>query len=46
MAEARRLVAEDEQQRMQACAAEVEQVLAKYGMRLDVTPAQITLVPS
>lgn len=46
LAEARRLVAEDEQQRMQACAAEVEQVLAKYGMRLDVTPAQITLVPS
>ena len=43
--DARRLIAEHEQQRMQACAAEIEQVLARYGMRLDVTPAHISLVP-
>lgn len=44
--EARRLIAEHEQQRMQACAAEIEQVLAKYGMRLDVAQPQIAIVPN
>jgi hypothetical protein len=43
LAEARRLLAEDEQQRMQACAAEIETVLDKYGLRLIVTPARATL---
>lgn len=43
LAEARRLLAEDEGARMQACAAEIEQVLAKHGCRLEVTPARIVL---
>ena len=42
---ARALLAEEEKARMEACAAEIHQVLAKYGMRLEVTPAQIALVP-
>ncbi|GAA2929947.1 hypothetical protein [Streptomyces enissocaesilis] len=46
VAEARRLIALDEQARMQACAAEIEQVLARHGMRLDVTPAQISIAPA
>ncbi|MFI2367317.1 hypothetical protein [Streptomyces sp. NPDC018833] len=46
LAEAYRLIAEREQERMQACADEIEQVLAKHGMRLDVTPAQISIVPA
>lgn len=46
LADARALLAADEQARMQACAAELEQVLAKHGMRLEVTPAQINIVPS
>lgn len=43
--EARRLLAEDAQQRMLACAAEIEQVLARHGMRLEVTTPQISIVP-
>lgn len=31
---------------MEACAAEVETVLAKYGMRLDVTRPQISIIPN
>lgn len=46
IAEARRVVAEDEQARMHACAEEISQVLAKHGMQLSVTPAQITIVPA
>ena len=46
LAQARSLLAAEEQQRMQQCAGEIEQVLARYGMRLDVTPAQITIVPA
>lgn len=46
VAEARRVVAQDEQARMQACAEEIQAVLAKHGMRLDVTPAQISIVPA
>lgn len=42
---ARALIEQEQQARMEACAAEVQQVLAKYGMRLDVAPAQISLVP-
>ncbi|MEU2924206.1 hypothetical protein ABZ636_03965 [Streptomyces sp. NPDC007251] len=45
LAEARALIAKDSQERMQACAAEIEEVLARHGMRLDVTPAQIAIVP-
>lgn len=46
VAEAQRVIAEFEQSQMQACAREIEAVLTKYGMRLEVSPAQITLVPS
>ncbi|NWF25253.1 hypothetical protein HW130_03070 [Streptomyces sp. PKU-EA00015] len=45
LAEARRLLIEDEQARMQACAAEIEKVLAKHGMRLEVPTPQISIVP-
>jgi hypothetical protein len=43
--EARRIVAEDEQRKTEACRAEIEQVLAKYGRKLVVTQPQITIVP-
>jgi hypothetical protein len=46
LAEARRLLAEEAEARMRACAAEIEQVLAKYGCRLDVTQPQISIVPN
>ena len=46
LAEARRVVAADEQARMQACAEEIQAVLAKHGMRLDVSQPQITSVPN
>lgn len=46
VADARRLIADHEQARMQACAQEIEAVLARHGMRLDVTPAQISIVPA
>lgn len=46
LADARRVLAEHEQARVQACASEIEAVLAKYGMSLDVTQPQITLVPT
>ncbi|MFK0151213.1 hypothetical protein ACIQVK_03910 [Streptomyces sp. NPDC090493] len=46
VAEARRLVAEDQAARMRACAEEIQAVLAKYGMQLDVTPPQISIVPT
>jgi hypothetical protein len=45
LAEARRLLAEHEQARMQACLTELTAVLDKYGMDLTVTPARATLVP-
>lgn len=45
VAEARRVLAEDEEARMQACAAKIQEVLVEYGMSLEVTPSQITLVP-
>ena len=43
---ARALLAEEEKARMQACAAEIQEVLAKYGMTLEVPPPQIALVPA
>ena len=44
--EARRTIAEHEQQQTEACLAEIEQVLAKYGRKLVVTQPQITIVPA
>lgn len=42
---ARRLVAEQERQQDEACRAEIEAVLAKYGRKLVVTQPQISIVP-
>lgn len=46
VAEAKALLAQYEQSQAQDCAAELEAVLTRYGMRLEVSPAQITLVPA
>lgn len=46
VAAAQRVIAEFEQAQAQACATELEAVLTRYGMRLEVSPAQITLVPA
>ena len=43
--EARSLLAEHERQQDEACRAELEAVLAKYGRKLVVTQPQITIVP-
>ena len=46
---ARRLLAsqdEQEQARLTACAEEIQEVLARHGMRLEVSPGQINLVAS
>jgi hypothetical protein len=43
--EARSLLAEHERQQDEACRAEIEQVLAKYGRKLQITQPQITIVP-
>lgn len=43
--EARRTIAEHERQQDEACRAEIEQVLAKYGRRLQISQPQITIVP-
>lgn len=45
LADARRLIEEDQQQRMQACLADIEAALDKHGMRLDLHPARAVLVP-
>ncbi|MFC1410416.1 hypothetical protein ACEZCY_14235 [Streptacidiphilus sp. N1-12] len=45
VAAAQAVIAAYEQERVQACAQDIEAVLAKYGMRLEVLPAQITLAP-
>jgi hypothetical protein len=45
LAEARRQIAEHEQQQTEACLAEVEAVLAKYGRKLVITQPQITIAP-
>jgi hypothetical protein len=42
---ARAVLEQDRQARMQACADEIQAVLDRHGMRLDVTPAQVALVP-
>jgi predicted amidophosphoribosyltransferase len=46
LADARSLLAEHERQQDEACRAEIEQVLAKYGRKLIVTQPQITIVPT
>ncbi|MET9813159.1 hypothetical protein [Streptomyces sp. NPDC006355] len=43
--EARSLLVEHERQQDEACRAELEAVLAKYGRKLVVTQPQITIVP-
>lgn len=45
LAEARRLLAESERQQTEACLAELEAVLAKYGRRLQITEPKISIVP-
>lgn len=42
---ARALLAQEEQHRMETCAAEIQAVLERHGMRMEVTPAQIVLAP-
>ena len=44
--EARRIVAEDEQRKTEECLAEIEQVLARYGRKLQITQPQITIIPA
>jgi hypothetical protein len=46
LAEARRLLAEDQQRRLEACNAEIEQVLARHGMRLQISQPTVTIVPA
>lgn len=46
VAEAQAVIAAYEQSQAQECARELEAVLTKYGLRLEVSPAQITLVPA
>ncbi|GGM04860.1 hypothetical protein GCM10010099_21220 [Streptomyces cinereus] len=45
LAAARKLIDEHDQQQTEACLAEIEQVLAKYGRRFQITQPQITIVP-
>jgi hypothetical protein len=42
---ARALLAEEERARMMACSAEIQDILDKYGLSLEVSAPQITLVP-
>jgi hypothetical protein len=44
LASARALLAQDQSNRLEACAAELQEVLRRHGMRLDVIPARIALV--
>ena len=44
LAEARREIEEHERQQTEACLAEIEQVLAKYGRKLQITQPLITIV--
>lgn len=45
IAAAKALLEQEQQARTQACAAELQAVLARHGMTLEVTPAQIVLAP-
>jgi hypothetical protein len=42
---ARQLLAEDQQRRLDACHAEIQEVLAKHGMRLQITQPVVGIVP-
>lgn len=46
VADARALLAEDEQRRMTACLAEIEDACARHGMSLDIEPARLVLRPA
>ena len=46
LAAARREIEEHEREQTEACVAEIEAVLAKYGRKLVVTQPQITIVPA
>lgn len=46
VAAARALLAQEEQARVAACAEEINQVLERYGLRLAVEPAHVSLVPT
>lgn len=45
LADAQRLITEHEKQQTEACLAEIEQVLAKYGRKLVITQPQLTITP-
>lgn len=45
LAAARALLLGNERERVKACKEEVEQVLAKHGMRIVTTPVQVSIVP-
>lgn len=45
LAAAHALIEEDRQRRMAACLADIEEVLDRHGMSLDVQPARVILVP-
>lgn len=45
LAAARALIEQEQQARMEACAVEIQQVLDRHGMRLEVAPAVIQLAP-
>ncbi|MFD5566637.1 hypothetical protein [Streptomyces cadmiisoli] len=46
LTDAYRTIAEHERQQDEACRAEIEAVLAKYGRRLQITQPQIHIVPT
>lgn len=41
--DARRVLQAEQDAKLRACSAEIQAVLTRYGMRLDVTPAEIVL---
>lgn len=43
---ARALLAAHQQARLDACSREIQAVLARYGMRLDISQPQIVLTPA
>ncbi|MFJ8049799.1 hypothetical protein [Streptomyces luteogriseus] len=45
LAAAHALIEENRQDRMKACLADIEAVLARHGMALHIEPARLTLVP-
>lgn len=45
VADARTLIAEDEERRMKACLKDIEAALTRHGMTLDIEPARAILRP-